>query len=116
MGWVGAIGRAVFWLSGTTTTVRSTECARDGAGPADSVCADRRPPGLLWRLSDGVVRVELPGPIAPRCAAISRPRSVPPVVLASPERGSVDAGQEACGPRGHDSPDRPRLPQAVRTR
>src|SRR6187399_1882811 len=102
MGWVGAIGRAVFWLSGTTTTVRSTECARDGAGPADSVCADRRPPGLLWRLSDGVVRFELAGPIARHCAAISRPRSVP----------SVDAGQEACGPRVHDSPDRPRLPQA----
>ena len=26
------------------------------------MCADRRPPGLLWRLSDGVVRVELPDP------------------------------------------------------
>ena len=47
----------------------------DGAGPADSVCADHtdpnlrerrlgtpgRPPGLLRRLSDCVVRVELPG-------------------------------------------------------
>ena len=54
----------------------------DGAGPADSVCADPptptcvargpgRPPGLLWRLSDGVVRVELPGSTARRCTAIS---------------------------------------------
>ena len=52
-------------------------------GPLGSLCADRRPPGLLRKIAG------LRGPR--RCCS-----------------RRCDAGQEACGPRVHDSPDRSR--------
>jgi len=52
-------------------------------GSVDGLCADRRPPGLLRRRSDCVVRVEHPDSITRRCASISG-REAPRSVLAPP--------------------------------